>query len=53
MVNIKKVNDYTIRQSYAPTFRIKIINHIILLRNLVSIHVENDSDLLLVGFTFI
>lgn len=36
----------------APTFRIKIINRINLLRNLVSTLAENDSDLLLVGFTF-
>ena len=35
-----------------PTFRITFINHFNLLRNLVSIHVEYDSDLLLVGFTF-
>ena len=36
----------------APTFRIIIINHFNLLRNLVSILVEYDSDWLLVGFTF-
>ena len=37
----------------APTFRITFINHINLLRNLVSILAEYDSDWLLVGFTFI
>lgn len=36
----------------APTFRITSINHFNLLRNLVSILAEHDSDLLLVGFTF-
>ena len=36
----------------APTFRVIIINHLNLLRNLVSILAEYDSDLLLVGFTF-
>lgn len=37
----------------APTFRIIIINHFNLLRNLVSTFAEYDSDLLLVGFTFL
>ena len=36
----------------APTFLVTFINHIYLLRNSVSIHVEYDSDWLLVGFTF-
>lgn len=36
----------------APTFRITFINHIYLLRNLVSILAEYDSDWLLVGFNF-
>ena len=36
----------------APTFRITFINRVNLLRNLVFILVEYDSDWLLVGFTF-
>ena len=36
----------------APTFKITFINRVNLLRNLVSILVEYDSDWLLVGFTF-
>ena len=36
----------------APTFQVIIINHFNILRNSVSILVELDSDLLLVGFTF-